>query len=342
MAKSGQTYNDLTAALKKRSYLPVYLLHGEEEFLLEMALTDILDALLPVDLRALNLDVVGCGEVDGREIAARASSLPMMGDRRMVVAKNIERLSERDLEILGRYVESPSETTTLILAGKKADLRRKPYSTLNGRGAAFEFAPLKDAKIPSWIVDRVKLQGAAIDEEAADLFSTYIGSSLREIETEIEKLLTYLGDRKTITADDVASVIGFSREFTIFQLQESIGRGDLGRALTIMDHMIDDGQALPYFIRMLTSYFSSLWRLHHLTRKGVQETRDPSEFPKAWNWKRDEYLAALRQYPSERIERAFRLLAETEMASRQTGSADDRDLLHAMLVQVMEEAPIPA
>jgi DNA polymerase-3 subunit delta len=94
MAKSGQTYNDLTAALKKRNYLPVYLLHGEEEFLLEMALTDILDALLPVDLRALNLDVVGCGEVDGREIAARASSLPMMGDRRMVVAKNIE-LSER-------------------------------------------------------------------------------------------------------------------------------------------------------------------------------------------------------------------------------------------------------
>jgi DNA polymerase-3 subunit delta len=342
MAKSGPTYKELTASLKHKPFLPVYLLHGEEEFLLDMGLTGILDAVIPPDFRPLNLDVVGCGEVDSRDIVARASSLPMMGDMRVVVAKNVERLSERDLELLGRYVESPSETTTLVLAGRKADLRRKPFSTLNARGAAFEFAPLKDAKIPSWIADRVKLKGASIDEEAAELFSTYVGSSLREIESEIEKLLTYLGTRKNVTQDDVANVIGFSREYTIFQLQDNIGKGNVRQALIILDHMLDDGQTLPYFIRMLTTYFSSLWRLHHLTRRGVQETRDPSEFPKAWNWKRDEYLAALRLYPSERIERAFRLLAETELASRQTSSVEDRDLLHAMLVQVMEGFPSAA
>jgi len=336
MAKAGPTYKDLTTALRNRHFLPVYLLHGEEEFLLDMALTEILDALLPPDLRSLNLDVVDCGEADGRDIAARASSLPMMGDMRLVIAKNLERLSERDLELLGRYVEAPSETTTLVLAGKKADLRRKPFSTLNARGAAYEFAPLKDAKIPSWIVDRFKHYGATIDEEAAELFSSYIGSSLREIETDIEKLLTYLGTRKNVTTDDIANVVGFSREYSIFQFQENIGRGDLRQALRILDHMLDDGQTLPYFIRMLTTYFASLWKLHHLTRKGVQETRDLSEFPKAWNWKRDEYMAALRLYPPDRIEKAFRILAETELASRQTGSADDRDLLHAMLIQVME------
>lgn len=339
MAKGGATYKDLTAGIKKKNFLPVYLLHGEEDFLLDMALTDLLDALLPADLRSLNLDVVGCGEVDGREIAARASSLPMMGDRRVVVAKNVERLTQRDLELVSRYVDTPSETTTLVLAGKKADLRRKPFSTLHARGAAFEFSPLQDAKIPSWISERMSSHGAAIDEDAAQLLSGYVGSSLREIESELEKLLIYVGDRKTVTVGDVADVVGFSREFTIFQLQESIGRGDVRNALKILDHMLDDGQALPYFIAMLTSYFATLWRLHHLLQKGPRDPANQADFPKAWNWKREEYMAALRLYPASKIERAFKLMAETAFSSRQTGSADDRDLLHAMLVQVMENSP---
>jgi DNA polymerase-3 subunit delta len=337
VAKGGPTYADLLAGLKKRSFLPVYLLHGEEDFLLEMALHAILDAVLPEDLRSFNLDVVDCGEVSGRDIAGRAASFPMMGDRRVVVARNIDRMVVQDLEQLVGYVESPSDASVLILAGKKADLRRKPFSTLNARGAVFEFSPVKDTSVAPWITERVSGYGATIDEEAAQLLSVYVGSSLREVDSEITKLLTYLGKRTHISSADVADVVGFSREYTIFQLQESIGRGDIRRAVTILDHMLDDGQALPYFIVMLTGYFSSLWRLHHLVN--MKEKRDPSEYPKAWNWKKDEFLAAMRLFPPRHLERAFRIMAETEFASRQTGGADQRDLLHAMLVQIMQGLP---
>ncbi len=337
MAKGGPTYADLLGALKKKSFLPVYLLHGEEDFLLEIALRAVLDAVLPADLRSFNLDVLDCGDVAGRDIVARAASFPMMGDTRVVIAKNIDRMVVQDLEQLTGYVESPSASTVLILAGRKADLRRKPFSTLNARGAAFEFAPVRDSSMASWISDRVRSYGASIDDDAADLLSSYVGASLREVDSEIVKLLTFLGDRKHVTAADVADVVGFSREFTIFQLQESIGRGDVRRAITIMDHMLNDGQALPYFIVMLTGYFSSLWRLHHLVAS--REKRDPSEFPKAWNWKKDEFLAAMRLFPPRLIERAFRIMAETEFASRQTGGADQRDLLHGMLVRIMEGLP---
>lgn len=339
MAKSGPTYADLTSAVRKGAFLPVYLLHGEEEFLVETALATVLDAALAPDLRSFNMDVLDCGEVAGRDIAARASSFPMMGDRRVVVARNIERMVVADMEQLVPYVDAPAESSVLILTGKKADLRRKPFSTLNARGAAFEFAPLRDNQLSSWIESRVHERGGAIEPEAAELLATYVGASLREVDSEITKLLTYLGGRTDVTAADVADVVGFSREYTIFQLQESIGRGDVRRALTILDHMMDDGQTLPYFVVMLTGYFSSLWRLHHLTQRGVRETRDPSEFPKAWNWKKDEYMAAMRLFPPAALERAFRVMADTEYASRQSGGADQRDLLHAMIVQVMEGLP---
>lgn len=336
MARGGATYKDLLASLRTTKILPVYLLHGEEDFLLDMALARLLEAALPPDQRSLNMDVLDCTDVDGREIASRALSLPMMGDRRVVVARNVERLSQRDLELVGRYVEHPSETTTLVLSGKKADLRRKPFSTLNAKGAAFEFAPLSDNKLPAWIADRVQQKGGSIDGDAAGLLAAYVGSSLREIESEIEKVLTYLGDRTDITTDDISAVVGFSREFNVFQLQDAIGRGDRRNALTILDHMLDDGQGLPFIIVMLTSYFSSLWKLHHLTQQGPNSGQNSSDFPKAWNWKRDEFLAAMRRYPSARIERAFQLMAEAEAATRQTTGADEKDLLHAMLVQIMD------
>lgn len=337
MAKGGGTYKEVLATIRKKPLLPVYLLHGEEDFLLDMALAELLSAALVPDQRSLNLDVVDCADVDGREIASRALSLPMMGDRRVVVARNVERLSQRDLELVTRYVENPSESTTLVLTGKKADLRRKPFSTLNAGGAAFEFAPLNENRLPGWITERVRQKSATISEEAANLLAAYIGSSLREIESEIEKVLTYLGDRSDITVDDIAAVVGFSREFNVFQLQDAIGRGDTKNALNILDHMLDDGQGLPFIIVMLTAYFSSLWKLHHLTHQGGRSSQNSADYPKAWNWKRDEYLAALRRYPSNRIERAFRLMAETEAASRQSTGADVKDLLHTMLIQIMAD-----
>jgi DNA polymerase III subunit delta len=335
MAKGAPGINELRASLKKKNFLPVYLVHGEEDFLLEESVAAILDATISRDERTFNLDILDCADVDAREITARASSLPMMGERRVVIARNIEKLNAKDLEILSAYVERPSESTVLLLTGRKADLRKKPFAGLHSGGAACACTPLSDSKLPGWITDRVQEQGETIDEEAAELIAARMGASLRALDSEITKLMVFIGDRKNITADDVAAVGGFSREYSHFNLQDAVGAGNTQHALTVLDHMIREGAEVPYIVWALTDYFSLLWRLHHLVSKPARDDKEGFKLTKSWAWKKQSYLDALQRYPAQRIEKIFRMIAETDVQSKSGSYAGKRDYLHTLVIKMM-------
>jgi DNA polymerase-3 subunit delta len=337
MAKVGPSYKELHASLGKKQLFPVYLLQGEEDFLLERGFGEILDAAVPAENRDFNLEMLDCADVDAREITARASSMPMMGDKRAVVARNVDRLSAHDLEILQLYVDRPSESTVLILIARKADLRKKPFAGLHARGAAFDFAPVNEELLPVWVTNRVRARGGTIDEEGADLLAAYVGSSLREIDSEIEKLLIFVGKGTQITARHVADLVGFSREFTVFELQNVIGQGNLPRALNILEHMLSDGQPVVLLISMLTFYFVSIWKLHYYlslpTPLNRGELMSKLRFsPKVL----ESYMDAARRYPAVHVERAFCLLAEADLQYKSTTLADSRDIMFGMLVQIMQ------
>jgi DNA polymerase III subunit delta len=338
MAKGAPGVGELRASLKKKSFLPVYLVHGEEEFLLEESIAAIIDAAMPREERTFNLDILDCADVDAREIVSRASSLPMMGERRVGVARNVEKRGAKDLEVLTAYVDRPSASTVLVLAGKKADLRKKPFAGLHAAGAECACSPLSDHKLSGWIVDRVQEQGCTIGEDAAELLAARIGSSLRELDSEIAKMMAFAGDRKNITGDDVAAVGGFSREFSHFNLQDAVGAGNLKDALTILDHMIEENAEVPYIIWALSDYFILLWRLHHFVGKGSRDDKDGYKLTKAWGWKKQSYLEALQRYPAARIEAIFRTMTEADIQSKSGSYADKRDHLHTMLVRVMSDA----
>lgn len=241
-AKDGLSVADLASALALGAPAPVYLLHGEEDFLAEEALKGILDAAVPSEQRGFNLDIIRGGEEDGRQIAAVASAFPMMADRRAVVLRDVERCSTKDLEAIGAYLETPSPTTVFVIVAATADLRKKPYTTARKTGVVIECKPLWGNHIPGWISARAAASGWEITPEATRVLQGYVGTSLRALDNELQKLYTYLGSKRTIGADEVAEVVGLSREFSIFELQRSIGGRQTGRALEIGGHMLEGGR----------------------------------------------------------------------------------------------------
>jgi len=269
VANSGPTYATLRADLRKETIAPVYVLFGEEDYLVDEAVDAIIAAAIGTGDRGFNLDVVYGGDTDGRDIVARASSFPMMAGRRVVVVRDADRMSARDTEILSAYVERPSPTTCLVLVGEKPDFRKKPFSFVRKAGAAIEFRHLFENQIPAWVTDHVARGGRRIDAEAAKLLAASTGTSLRGVTNELDKLAVYLGERKVIGEDDVCAVVGVSKEFTVFELQKAIGLHQTARAVTILSHMIEERKQVPVVIASLTTYFTTLWKLYEIRRQGV-------------------------------------------------------------------------
>jgi DNA polymerase-3 subunit delta len=335
-ATNSLSVGELEATLATGAPSPVYLLHGEEDFLVERALQAILDAAVPPEQRGFNLDTFRGGEEDGRQIAAVASAFPMMADRRAVILREVERCSTKDLEAVGAYLESPSPTTVFVLVAVSADLRKKPYTVARKTGVVVECKPLWGNQIPGWISARAAASGWEITSEAARVLQAYVGSSLRALDNELEKLYTYLGSRRPIGAEEVSEVVGLSREFSIFELQRAIGARQTGRALEIGERILDGGETLMFVLVMLTSYFAALMRVQELKRKGIPDQEVASEIRVTRFFVR-EYIEAAAAYSRREIEDAFCRLARADERMKTSGE-DHRQILSSTIVGLIGQA----
>lgn len=333
MAKEVTSYDDLLSGLARKHFAPVYLLYGEEDFLAAEAMNAIIDAALTGDERGFNLDIMNGGESDARDILAHASSFPMMAERRVVVVKDADKFSAKDLELLSNYVDHPSPTTALVLVATKPDFRKNPYASIKRNGTVLEFKRPYENQVPALISARVQKQGRQITPEASGLLSAYVGSSIREIQNEIDKLSIYLGEKKSITLDDVAAVVGMSKEYTVFELQKAIGKKDIRHATEIMERMLDAGQSVPFIIVMLTSYFITLLKLADLQKKGVSQQGLATE-AKVNPYFLKEYLEVLHRYSEHEIEGSFGLLTAVDEQIKTTG-ADPLQVMTGLLIRLI-------
>ena len=317
MAKDTLTIDDLTARLAANDISPLYLLFGEEDFLIDEGVRAIIHAALGGGERGFNLDILAAGEHDIREILAIASSFPMMADRRVVVVRDAEKVAGKDAEVLAAYCENPSRTTSLVLITTKPDFRKRPYTVLKRSAVVVESKSFYENQLPGWIVSRVQRQGRTIHPEACKLLTTYVGPSLREMQNELDKLLVFLGDRKEISADDVSAVVGMSREYSVFELQKAIGSRNISKAVEIVHFMVESGQSVPFVILMLTNYFTALWKLHEMRRKGVPQ-REQAATARIHPYFFQEYVESVGRFSASEVERAFLLLADADEEAKST------------------------
>jgi DNA polymerase-3 subunit delta len=332
MAAGDLNMEDLEASLAAGKIDSLYLFHGEEDFFVGEAVDRVVDAALRGADRSFNLDVLSAGDADPREIVARASAFPMMADRRVVVVRDAERFGEKDVDLMVRYAEHPSPTTCFILAASKADMRKKLFATFRKKGMAIEFKGLKEYQVPGWIEQRVRRRKGTIEAEASKLLSTYVGSSLRDLENELEKLFLYLGGRMSITADDVATVVGVTKEFTVLELRDALGEKSIRRAATIMEHMLEAGEEVPRLIANLTGFFSTLWHVSDLRRHGSDDRAIAAELS-VHPFVVKKCSEALRRYSVAEIEAAFSHLVDADEATKTT-AADPRQVMHTLLVRL--------
>ncbi len=307
--KQAAAIGDLEKRLKRREFDPVYLLYGEETFLVDRAVDLILERALDPATRSFNADVVYGGATAGADVLALATSFPMMADHRVVVVREFEKLAEK--ERLEPYLSDPLPSTILVLVTAKPDFRMKIFKSLEQHAASLEFRHLQDEEIADWITAKAKQQGKTIAPEASRLLQSYIGSSLRDAANELEKVSLFAGDRAALTESDVKAVVALSRDFSVFDLQRAIGLGDLPQAQMVLSAMLSSGENALGIIVMLTRFFQKVLLVHAVRGPRGSEYQLASRLRLSPAHVR-EYLQAASRFPPARLERCFRALLEAD------------------------------
>jgi DNA polymerase III subunit delta len=308
---------ELLADLKSAAPGPLYFCFGEEPFWADAIVRTLRERVVTPENRDFNEDILQAEETDGESVARIAASYPLMGERRLVAVRNIQKFESPDRKHVLAYAKSPLSSTCLVLTAGSVDRRQTFWAELSRLCVSVDCKPLYDNQAVEWIERAVRAKGARVTREAASALVARCGVSLWTLTQEIEKCLTYALGREAsgpvqLGLEDVRAVAGFSREYATWDFADAVGSRNLGRALDVLEKLLLDNQSAPQLLVELYRRTVLLLRI----RQRLDSGASPSSIGAALRLKpffADLYLRQARSYSTEELKMAVGTLARADL-----------------------------
>ena len=339
MAKRQHPYDDLAAAFRHRNFAPYYLLYGQEQFFIDRLQSLVLEHALQPHEKDFNLDIVYGAEADARAVLGACSSFPMMAERRVVIVRDFNKLSGNRL--FQSYAENPNPSAVvLFVCSGKINTNAHPYRALKKHGVAAEVKALYPRQIPGWMDRLAKEKGLDIKPRAVQMLADFVGSDLRRAEAELDKLAAYVGDRSSITPDDVVQASGQTRDVNVFELQRAVGEFRHNDTVAITERLLQQSSNTKgestMIVAVLTSYFLKLWQLSDYQKQRIAE-KDMAAGIGVSPFFVKEYLSSLRRFDETAIKRAFSSLLNADYELKGGSNRSDRLILNLMFRRMFDK-----
>lgn len=268
-ASAAPTFDDIRNSLKAHKYNPVYILHGEESYFID-ELVRSFEAILPESDREFNLyELHGPDIENAGAIADLCRRVPMMAERQVVIVKDLQALGANQLAKLAPYLEAPVATTVLVLAARGAKISGKEFTSAARKGGAvvFESRKVTEYNAPAFIASYLSAKGLTAEQKSLEMLRDFIGTDLKRLYNEVDKLATLLPPGAKVTPEVVERNIGISREYNTFELVDAIAARDAQKSFRIISYFRANPKAAPlvmvtaslfgFFADLLTAFYSA-------------------------------------------------------------------------------------
>ncbi|MBI4209364.1 MAG: DNA polymerase III subunit delta [Deltaproteobacteria bacterium] len=248
-----------------------------EEWLVREAIQKETDLALPSGFRDFNLEVLDAEVLTVESFWRSVQSLPMGTSHRVVWIQRADRLKSILLEELTRYAGSPQPHTLLILSGEKPDLRLRFFQGLRRGQGLVELSSLKGGEVVAWLSCQAEKLGKRMSREAAQLLVEEVGSHLRLLQNELEKLILFVGDRVSIEEKDVEPLVTSIPRESIFVLVDAVAMKDRSRAIAVSEEVLEQGVHPLQILTLMERQFRLLSRAQELRARSIPRTQWPTE-----------------------------------------------------------------
>ncbi len=329
----------IIADIKSKKLKPVYLLHGEEPYFIDLISDTIEHSILSDAQKGFDQSVLYGKDTDFNTVIGMAKRYPMMSDHQVIIVKEAQNLKWKDDELLLKYLEQPTYSTILVFAHKysKFDKRKKSYKAMEKAGLVLESAKLYEDKVSGWIMEQLASNNRKIHPHAAALMAEYLGTDLSKVANELEKLQLNVPQDREIATIDIERNIGISKDFNAFELNSALAKRNSFKAFQIVDYFAANPKSnpMPVVIGSLGNYFTKILKYHYLPDKS------PSSASKALGVNPffvKEYELAARNFNRKKTFDVIHIIKEYDLKSKgvQVGHlTETSDLLNEMIYKIL-------
>jgi DNA polymerase-3 subunit delta len=295
----------------------LYYIWSGENYFLEEALSKFIDVIVASSPRDFNYDIFYPSSTP-QEILNAALTLPFMAPRRLVVLKDFHLFNASSIKALTPYFKEPAETACMAILSQKA-----PHKSLEAAWKIFQI-DIRENDIPAWVKQAAAKKGIRLTDEAADYLIDYIGNDIGLLITEIEKL-SFTGN-KSITGKDIIETTSMTREYTTFDLVDSLVAGQSARAFRILKTLFSGKGDPPAIIGTLNWHYKQFYSLW------VNKAKRPAKM------REKTYRALIKYVPSfseEDFFRIFQTLHEADLGVKSSGRPEL--VLDILLIKLLQK-----
>ncbi|MEO6955080.1 MAG: DNA polymerase III subunit delta [Polyangia bacterium] len=248
---------------------PVYLVYGKERYLVDRALELLRARVLDPRTRDFNYELYQAKEAGADRIVNAARTLPMMAKRRLVLVRDFDSLKADDQAKLIPYLEDPAPESVLVLEADKLDSRTRFGAAVKKHATCIKLEPLYERQLIGFVRTEAKRRKLTLDTGAGELLCEEIGADLGALADTVERLALWSESRGggPVSARDVEAQVPGGRQRTVFELADAVGKGDRGRALTILASMLESRESGVRVVAMLARHVRQLWSADGLMRQ---------------------------------------------------------------------------
>lgn len=343
MAKeaNGDNLQQLKAAIRAKQPEKLYIFYGEEAFLRRHYLQQLRKAVLDELTESFNYHRFNSENFDVRDFADAVENLPMMAERTLVVAEDID-LFKRNEDERGKLSEILSDIPdycivifTYETVDWKPDRRQKKLWEALSAGQVVEFAKQDQRSLISWVGRHFAAKGKSISAELCAYLIEITDGTMTSLATEIEKISAYSG-AQVICKADIDTVTEPVLDAVVFRMTDMIAAGDYSGALTTLQKLLKMQQEPIVILAAVGSHLRRLGTARTLLDRGG----NASELAKLCgvaDFVARKAMDAARRFRPEFFKKAMELVLETDMKMK-TSFDDPERLLEVLILQLSQEA----
>ena len=272
---------ELEKELRQGTLRSLYLLHGEERFLLETNLKNIkkLFGDMIKGINYIRLDESNIGEIisdietpafgyEKKLIIAKDSGL-FKKDTKKKGKNDNSSLKERLDEYLKENIDVINESTVIVFVEETVE-KCELLKTIEKLGITCNFEYQKQFQIQARLKAILKAYKVNMEDSTLVYFIQCCGTDMQELINEIRKLIEYVGEGNTITNKDIDKLSIKKMESIIFDLTDNLGKKNTKQAIQVLRNLILAKEPIQKILITLYNHFKKIY----LTKFAVAQHKD--------------------------------------------------------------------
>ena len=305
--------------IKTGNFKSAYLLYGEEAYLKQQYKQNLIRALNPEG------DTMNYSQYEGKGIDVKAvidfcETMPFFADYRVVLVED-SGFFKNKCDELADYMKNLPDYVRLIFCESEVDKRSRMYKAVKNCGRVTEFVRQDEKTLMHWAAGLLGKEGKKITRGDMELLLDKAGTDMGNLRMELEKLITYTGDRNIVSREDIEAVCTTQTANRIFDMVRAVTEQKQERALKLYYDLLTLREPPMRILFLLARQYRQLLLVKQMAGEGVSQNEIAARLGiPAFAVRNAE--ACARAYKEKELEAAIRDFVDAEEAVK-TGRLGD-------------------